>query len=307
LTLPRLGVAAQPVNLGDPRPLARLAKQWLEAGILEARHFNAGESVADWIEDAWEARVNTIFEPLLLEAELLFECDPHGQGQIVFNATQPSSVDATAFYTDLETLCPGAGKGLLEILGDLEGPMPILTPSKAAEAMDFLGGQHEGWLPTGYDELHALPRAELEALANGSRPLIEPLFVEVGVASLERLRNVLETLAEVEAQLEGWDWHAHRMHDGGSWVPGYVVGVTGPHGDLAWHAARELTQYAFDATGVEVAWSSEVAEDVTACTTNIAEFLNRAPRLFNALERLLILLGNVAEVPLEGDENEEDG
>jgi hypothetical protein len=304
LTLPRLSVAAQPVNLGDPRPLARLAKQWLEAGILEAQHFNAGSGVADWIADAWEARVNAIFEPLMLEAELLFECDPRGQGQVLFNATQPSSVDATAFYTELETLCPGAGKGLLELLGELEGPMPILTPNKAEEAMAFLGGQHEGWLPTGYDELDALTRGELEALANGSRPLIEPLFAEVGVASLERLRKVLEKLAEVEAQLEGWDWHAHSIHDGGSWVPGYVVGVTGPHGDLAWHAARELTQYAFDATGVEVAWSSEIAVDDADCTRDIAAFLNRAPRLFNALERLLILLGSIVDAPLE---DEEDG
>jgi hypothetical protein len=302
LVLPRLGDAVTPLVLGDPRPLARLGLRLLESGTLSARDFTPGMSVSAWLSEALETRITSSFEDLLVDGEVFLECTEAATGIVSFHATDPTCVNASRLYAELESLCPGAGKGLLETLGGLQGPMPILAPLKAFEVMAFLGGQHEGWLPQGYDDLRALTRTELEALARGEKPLTQPLFPEVGIASLEVLRTILESLKTVESHLEAWGWTPHHHpHDGGSWVPGYVVGVDGPHGDLAWHAARELTQYAYDASGVESAWWLEFDVDIEATIVELEAFLTWMPRVCAATESLLALLG-----PLEGREGEED-
>ncbi|NJK46223.1 MAG: hypothetical protein HC933_19950 [Pleurocapsa sp. SU_196_0] len=303
--LPRLGDAAAPLVLGDPRPLARLGLRLLESGTLSARDFTPGMSVSEWLLDALETRLTSSFEDLLVDSEVYLECGPEATGMLNFHATGPTCVNASKLFVELESLCPGAGKGLLEVLGGLEGPMPILAPEKAVEIMDFLGGQHEGWLPQGYDDLQALTRDELEAVARGDRKLIQPLFPEVGSASLELLRRILEGITKVESQLEAWGWTPHvHPHEGGSWVPGYVVGVDGPHGDLAWHAARELTQYAYDATGVESAWWTEFNVNLEESIVELEAFLTWMSRVCAATESLLALLGPLEDGELEDGEEE---
>jgi hypothetical protein len=306
LALPRFGDAAPALVLGDPRPLARLGLRLLESGSLDAQQFKPDRSVSEWLSDALGARLDASFEDLLVDSEVFLECTEAATGALSCHATGPTCVNATRLYTELESLCPGAGKGLLELLGAVPGPMPILAPQKAREVMDFLGGEHEGWLPQGYDGCPALTRVELESLVRGERPLVQPLFPEVAGASLELLGEILERVKTVESHLEAWGWTPHfHPHDGGSWVPGYVVGVDGPHGDLAWHAARELTQYAYDASGVESAWWLEFDVDIEASVNELEAFLTWMPRVCAATETLLGLLGPLERQEPKGEEDDE--
>jgi hypothetical protein len=300
LALPRFGDAAPALVLGDPRPLARFGLRLLESGTLDPQNFKPGMSVSEWLSDALDVRFTSSFEDLLVDCDVSLECTEEGTGVLGFHAMGPTCANATRLYAELESLCPGAGKGVLEALGALPGPMPILAPKKAFEVMEFLEGQFEGWLPQGYEDLQALTRTELEALAHGERPLIQPLFPEVATASLELLGQILEGMKAVESLLETWGWTPHfHPHDGGSWVPGYVVGVDGPHGDLAWHAARELTAYAYDCSGVETAWWTEFGVNEDETVVDIEAFLTWMPRVCAATESLLSLLG-----PLDGQEPE---
>lgn len=302
LALPRFGDAAADLVLGDPRPLARLGLRLLESGTLDARDFKPGMSVSDWLSDALNSKFTSSFEDLLVDCDVFLECGSEATGIVSFHATGSTCVNATRLYAELESLCTGAGKGLLEALGALSGPMPILAPEKAFEVMEFLGCEREGWLPQGYERLQGLTRTELEALARGERALIQPLFPEIATASLDLLRQILEAMKAVEFLLEAWEWTPHfHPHDGGSWVPGYVVGVDGLNGDLSWHAAQELTAYAYDSSGVETAWWMEFdVNDDAAGIADLEGFLTWMPHVCAATEALLGLLG-----PLEGQELEE--
>ncbi len=305
LALPRFGDAAPPLVLGDPRPLARLGLRLLESGTLDARDFKPGVSVSEWLSDALDARVTSSFEDLLVDCDVFLECRKEATGVLGFHAMGSTCVNASRLYAELESLCPGAGKGLLEAVGALSGPMPILAPTKAFEVMEFLGGEHEGWLPQGYEKLRALTRTELEMLARGDRPLIQPLFPEVATVCLELLGQILEAIKTVESLLEVWGWTPHdHPHDGGSWVPAYVVGVNGPHGDLSWHAARELTQYAYDCSGVETAWWTEFDVNENTSIVDIEAFLTWMPRVCAATESLLGLLGPLEDHEPEPEEEE---
>ncbi len=289
--MPRLGEAANPIDLGDPRPMARLALDLLEGGGFDEALWSPDLEIADWLGRAWEVIVEREFGGLRLEASLTLEIEG-GSAWVGLRAEACTFWDASEVYAALEVLSPGAGQGVLALVESLGGPMPVLTPNRALEFCRMTGTTPEGMLPEAYASLEPIPRGALEALARGERPVPGALFPEIGVPGLARLRAILEAVRAVEIALEALgEEQAGPAYSDASWLPGYGLGLVGPRGDLCWHAAMELEQYAREEAGIELGWRVEIEADEPEGFAALVRFLDCAPMVLRALERLLDVLG----------------